>query len=110
MATLITLLNVAIGLAFVYLLLSLLVSTAVEMGAGMKNWRGIHLSAAISQLLDSTALPDLAKKVMGNALLCTYRPPSRTDRQGTRRENQCQSGLLNRTKSEQIQYLRQNIL
>lgn len=78
MATLITLLNVAIGLAFVYLLLSLLVSTAVEMGAGMKNWRGIHLSAAISQLLDSTTLPDLAKKVMGNALVSgsSPRPPS----------------------------------
>lgn len=62
-------LDVILGLAFVYLLLSLICSAVNEYIAGLTNRRGTALVAGISKLLDDIGDPGLKREVLGHRLI-----------------------------------------
>ncbi|HMA73858.1 MAG TPA: hypothetical protein VKP67_20605 [Xanthobacteraceae bacterium] len=58
-----TTINVAIGLIFVYLLMSLMCSVLQEFIANVTSWRGRHLRNGIKAMLNDPAMTGLAKRL-----------------------------------------------
>jgi hypothetical protein len=62
-------LDTAIGLIFVFLLVSLIVSAATELVSGWLNWRAENLWAGIQNLLDSPGAKDWVTKLYEHPLV-----------------------------------------
>lgn len=62
-------LDIAIGLFFVYLVLSLVCTAAMEYVAALTNKRGKALIRGIEQLLHDTDAPETARRVVGHRLI-----------------------------------------
>ena len=58
-----TLIDVAIGLTFVYLLIALMCSVLQELIANFTNWRGKNLRDAIKAMLNDPAMTGLARRL-----------------------------------------------
>jgi hypothetical protein len=70
-------LEVAIGVVFVYLLLSLIVSAVTELLSGLLKWRAQNLRVGIRNLLDSGAAEEWVKKIYDHPLIQSLCPPSK---------------------------------
>jgi len=71
-----TVLEVAIGLVFVYLLLSLIVTAASELIASYMNWRADNLRKGLQRLLDPTLAQELYNHPLIKNLAKSKRGPS----------------------------------
>ncbi len=70
-----TILGILIGLAFLYLVLSLLASMLQELAAGAWNTRGRGLQQSIAQLFDDPEMLGFARRVYGHPLVAGLVPP-----------------------------------
>ena len=70
-------LDAAIGLIFVYLLVSLMVTAATEFLSGILRWRSTHLREGIRTLLDSREASAWVDKLYSHPLVANLRMPSR---------------------------------
>jgi hypothetical protein len=61
-----TVLDLGIGLIFLYLLLALICSVMQELIANVTSWRGRHLRASIKVMLDDPSMTGLAKRIYAN--------------------------------------------
>ena len=68
-----SILDVVIGLAYVYLILSLIVSAANEMFTSVLRWRARTLKAGITELLDA----ELAGRFYAHPLIAKLGAPRR---------------------------------
>src|SRR5215469_8964591 len=64
-----TVLDVAVGLIFTFLSLSLAVSTIVEAVASMMNWRARTLLQGVKDLLNDQEFTGLAREIYNHALV-----------------------------------------
>lgn len=69
-------LDAAIGLIFVYLLVSLMVTAATEFLSGILRWRSTHLREGIRTLLDSREASTWVDKLYSHPLVGNLRVPS----------------------------------
>ena len=71
-----TILEVVIGMVFIYLLLSLIVTAASELIASYMNWRADNLRKGLQRLLDPTLAQELYNHPLINNLSKSKRGPS----------------------------------
>lgn len=69
-------LDVAIGLIFVYLLVSLMVTSVTELTSGLLKWRSQNLWKGVRNLLDSGAARTWVDKLYGHPLIDSLGSPS----------------------------------
>lgn len=67
--------NIAISLAFLFVVMSMIASTVQEMAAGMWNSRGRYLRHAIGQMFGDPAMTGLARDFYANPLIAGLLPP-----------------------------------
>ena len=77
MSTTFATLDVAIGLIFVYLLLSLICSTLQEFIANITSWRGKHLRASIKAMLNDPTKTGLARRLYRHPRIATLSLPGK---------------------------------
>jgi hypothetical protein len=71
-----TILEVAIGMVFIYLLLSLIITAATELIASYMNWRADNLRKGLQRLLDPTLAQELYNHPLIKNLAKSNRGPS----------------------------------
>ncbi len=71
-----TILDVVVGVIFVYLLASLMVTATTELIAGWLSWRADKLWVGIRNLLSSQGAEDWARKLYDHALIRGLSPPA----------------------------------
>jgi hypothetical protein len=75
-------LEVAIGLVFVYLLLSLVVTAITELISGWRKWRAQNLWAGVRNLLDSGEAEEWVTKLYDHPLIQGLSPSTKSGKKG----------------------------
>jgi hypothetical protein len=75
-------LEVAIGIVFVYLLLSLVVTAITELISGWRKWRAQNLWAGVRNLLDSGEAEEWVTKLYDHPLIQSLSPSTKSGKKG----------------------------